>query len=52
MNVGEFQKMCVEKGIWVRPFGRNVYVMPPYIITDEELTKLINATIEIVKCIA
>lgn len=52
VNVGEFQKMCVEKGIWVRPFGRNVYVMPPYIITDEELTKLINATIEIVKCIA
>ncbi|MDE6651512.1 MAG: adenosylmethionine--8-amino-7-oxononanoate transaminase [Paramuribaculum sp.] len=52
VNVGEFQKMCVEKGIWVRPFGRNVYVMPPYIITEDELKHLIEATLEIVRCIA
>ncbi|MDE5744354.1 MAG: aminotransferase class III-fold pyridoxal phosphate-dependent enzyme, partial [Paramuribaculum sp.] len=52
VNVGEFQKMCVEKGIWVRPFGRNVYVMPPYIITKNELQTLIEATIDIVRCIA
>ncbi|MDE6346491.1 MAG: adenosylmethionine--8-amino-7-oxononanoate transaminase [Muribaculaceae bacterium] len=47
VNVGEFQKRCVDKGIWVRPFGRNVYVMPPYIISDEDLTYLIKSTIEI-----
>jgi adenosylmethionine-8-amino-7-oxononanoate aminotransferase len=52
VDVGEFQKMCVEKGIWVRPFGRNVYVMPPYIISDSELEHLVKSTIEIVKCIA
>ncbi len=40
VDVGEFQKRCVERGIWVRPFGRNVYVMPPYIITDEDLAYL------------
>lgn len=47
VNVGDFQRRCVEKGIWVRPFGNNVYVMPPYIISDEDIEYLINSTIEI-----
>lgn len=49
VNVGEFQKECVKRGIWVRPFGRNVYVMPPYIITDSELETLIGQTLEIIR---
>ena len=48
VNVGEFQKKCVEKGIWVRPFGKNVYLMPPYIISDDDLNYLIDKTIEII----
>lgn len=48
VNVGEFQKRCVEKKIWVRPFGRNVYVMPPYVINDYDLEYLIKSTIDIV----
>lgn len=47
VDVGEFQKRCVEKGIWVRPFGRNVYIMPPYVITDEQLVTLCRNMIEI-----
>ena len=47
VDVGEFQKRCVEEGIWVRPFGRNVYVMPPYIISDEDLTTLVTNMIKI-----
>ncbi len=47
VDVGRFQKLCVEKGIWVRPFGRNVYVMPPYIISDDDLEKLCTRMIEI-----
>lgn len=45
VNVGEFQKLCVGRGIWVRPFGRNVYVMPPYIISDEDLATLVDETV-------
>lgn len=49
VNVGEFQKKCVERGIWVRPFGRNVYIMPPYIISDDDLRYLIEQMIECIK---
>lgn len=47
VDVGRFQKLCVEKGIWVRPFGHNVYVMPPYVISDEDLDTLCTRMIEI-----
>lgn len=47
VDVGAFQKRCVERGIWVRPFGRNVYIMPPYVITDEELTSLCRTMLDI-----
>ena len=49
VDVGEFQKRCVERGIWVRPFGRNVYIMPPYIISDGDLKYLIEKMIECIK---
>ena len=47
VDVGDFQKRCVDKGIWVRPFGRNVYFMPPYVITDDQLRHLVTSTIQI-----
>lgn len=49
VKVGEFQKECVARGIWVRPFGKNVYVMPPYIIADEQLTKLCTEMLNIIR---
>lgn len=48
VNVGEFQKRCVDNGIWVRPFGRNVYIMPPYVITDDDLVTLCRRLISII----
>ena len=49
VDVGAFQKECVARGIWVRPFGRNVYIMPLYVICDSELSYLITQMLEIVK---
>ena len=49
VDLAIFQEQCVSRGIWVRPFGRLVYIMPPFIISDEELTTLIIKLLEIIK---
>lgn len=49
VDVGAFQKECVRRGIWIRPFGRNVYIMPPYVITDGELERLTSGMLDIVR---
>lgn len=49
VDVGKFQKVCVERGVWIRPFGRNVYVMPPYVISDEQLAYLVDTMVDMVK---
>ena len=38
----------VSRGVWVRPFGQLVYVMPPYIIDDADLNTLTSAMVEVV----
>jgi adenosylmethionine-8-amino-7-oxononanoate aminotransferase len=33
-------KNAMEKGVYIRPLGNTVYIMPPYCITEEELGKI------------
>jgi adenosylmethionine-8-amino-7-oxononanoate aminotransferase len=41
------QRRFVERGVWVRPFGRLVYLMPPFVISDAELQRLTAAVVEV-----
>ena len=43
VDVAAVQKFLVDRGVWVRPFRNLIYVMPPYIISDEQLNVLTQA---------
>ena len=48
VDMSTFQSLLIENGIWVRPFGKLVYIMPPYVITDDELVTLCQALLKVV----
>ncbi len=50
VDLAWFQKRCVEEGVWIRPFGKNAYIMPPYLaVTDEQLHRLCSVLIQLVR---
>lgn len=50
IDLGEFQKKCVDLGVWIRPFGKLAYIYPPFMaISDEQLHKLCDALLQLVK---
>ena len=51
VDMEQMQAAFVAEGIWVRPFGRLVYIMPPYIINEEELHVLCRGLLHVIaKC--
>jgi adenosylmethionine-8-amino-7-oxononanoate aminotransferase len=49
VDVASIQEKLVNKGVWLRPFGRLVYTMPPYIIGEEDLNQITAAMIAVIK---
>ncbi len=49
VDMKTLQQEFVRRGIWIRPFGKLVYVMPPYIISEYELKILLEQMVEVVK---
>ena len=45
VNLRRLQPKFVERGIWLRPFGRLVYTMPPFIMQNHELAQLSDGLI-------
>jgi adenosylmethionine-8-amino-7-oxononanoate aminotransferase len=52
VDMARIQPLFVEAGVWVRPFGRLVYLMPPYIIEADELRELTGAVTSVVSAMA
>jgi adenosylmethionine-8-amino-7-oxononanoate aminotransferase len=48
VDMNAITKRFIERGVWIRPFGRLVYIMPPFIIEPEDLSKLTRAVAEVV----
>ncbi len=39
----------VDAGVWVRPFGKLVYLMPPFVINEKDLATLTNAVVNVIE---
>ena len=51
VDMKTIQPAFVERGVWVRPFGKLVYLMPPLIISENDLNKLTKAIFNVISAI-
>jgi len=48
VDSASIQRRFIEAGVWIRPFGRLVYVMPPFVIEEDQLRRLTTAIYRVV----
>ncbi|NHF72039.1 adenosylmethionine--8-amino-7-oxononanoate transaminase [Paracoccus xiamenensis] len=49
VDAEDAHRLAGELGVWLRPFARKIYTMPPYIITADELSRVTAAMIRLAK---
>ena len=48
VDLARFQQLCIREGVWIRPFGKNAYIMPPYLaVSDEQVKHLSRSMLKI-----
>ncbi|GGP55623.1 adenosylmethionine--8-amino-7-oxononanoate transaminase [Shewanella saliphila] len=52
VNTAQLQQAFVDLGVWVRPFNKYIYIMPPYTISAAQLTQLTSAMVSVAGSIA
>ncbi|WP_423840355.1 adenosylmethionine--8-amino-7-oxononanoate transaminase [Vibrio mytili] len=50
VNMEVIQALFVEQGVWIRPFGKLIYMMPPFISEPKDIEKLVNAIEAALQC--
>lgn len=49
INIGKAQKLLIDQGVWLRPYGKLLYTMPPFSISQQELLSVTNAIKTVIK---
>lgn len=49
VNVEKTQAFLVERGVWIRPFRNLLYIMPPYVMSEEDLTHVCEMMVAVVQ---
>jgi adenosylmethionine-8-amino-7-oxononanoate aminotransferase len=49
VDLRKMQAELVARGVWLRPFGRLLYTMPPFVIAPEDLSRVTAAMCEVVE---
>lgn len=49
VELAKIQRAFVEQGIWVRPFGKLIYIMPAYVMSEDDLSELTAGIYQVVK---
>ena len=47
VNQAKIQKYFVDHGVWIRPFNKLVYIMPPFVTNEAELAQLTSTLVNL-----
>ncbi|MDH3348075.1 MAG: adenosylmethionine--8-amino-7-oxononanoate transaminase [Desulfobulbaceae bacterium] len=50
VKMAQLQSFFVNRGVWIRPFGKLLYLMPPFIVNKDELHRLCEVMVEAAAC--